>query len=94
LVNGRDKVWSRHEGLTEVKEWVIGKGLNTVMIEEPSMNPVEAVADRLLEQVNSVVSRVKIGIKSISTLLTEKTLQKNVVKVSNNYLFVLLCCRL
>jgi len=79
--------------LAEVKEWVMGKGLKRIILEEPSMNPIEALVDRLKEQVNSVVTEIAAAIKFVTKLLTEKTLPKNVAKVSNNYLFVFLYCK-
>jgi len=71
----------------------MGKGLKRIILEEPSMNPIEALVDRLKEQVNSVVTEIAAAIKFVTKLLTEKTLPKNVAKVSNNYLFVFLYCK-
>lgn len=88
LIKGTNKVWTRHEGLASVKEWVLGKVHSAAIPEEPSMNLVESIVDRLKEQASAVVSQVKAGVQTIARMLTEKTLPKSVAKASNNYLFV------
>ena len=89
FVKEKEKLWTRQEGLTAIKKWVTGRGEEIIEVEEDNMNPMNALIDRIKDQINSVVNTVKKGVKLVNTILTEKILLKSSEKYTDGkYLFV------
>lgn len=89
FIKDREKLWTRQEGLTTIKKWVTGRGQEIIKVEEDNINPINALIERIKDQINSVVNTAKKGVKLVSTILTEKILPKSSQKYTDGkYLFV------
>ena len=90
LIDKAKVLWTREEGLTMVKEWVIGKNEDILPVDEFSMNPLQSLIQRMNDQTSSLITNVKYTVENIKKIINKEDLPKKHVKSSLDYLFVLL----
>ncbi len=93
LIKGKEKVWTRQEGLTAVKKWVVGKGqaaIQEMEDEETSMNPVTAFVKRVQKQTTTLMSKLQKTANQLNTIITQKQLPfvKPKKPIDIKYIFV------
>lgn len=75
LVKGKEKIWTRQEGLTLVKKWAVGKGKEKFMFEEneeTSASPIAGFLKRIEKQTKQISNTFTNFFDSLHSLVMKK----------------------